>query len=404
MFELGPRKLNNTHRLGYADFPVEASLAILDSDASTQEKREAMSSLGRRRDPNLKPILCKYIGDKNPEIAMQAIRALLVFKSDPAVMSILEPLCHHPNEMIRDVVQIEINGTKEHEERNHISSPDFMKNTVVHGDVLETLKSVPDRSIHLTFTSPPYYNARDYSKYRSYQEYLDFLEHTFSEIHRVTKEGRFFLLNTSPVIIPRAGRKYSSRRYPVPYDIHGRLDNIGWEFIDDIVWAKPEKSAKNRVAGFDMHRKPLTYKTNARTECVMVYRRKSHKLIDWNLRQYPRSIIEQSKVHTEFERSNVWNIPPATDRVHSAVFPIRLCDQVVRLYSFVGDLVFDPFAGSGTFGKSAIENKRFCFLTELSETYIARIQQNIGATMVHPEHPIRVLSNSQFREESTRCP
>ena len=390
-------------RIGHADFPVEDSLAILDSDAATHLKREAMSSLGRRRDPNLKPILCRYIGDKNPEIAMQAIRALLVFKSDPAVLSILEPLCAHPNEMIRDVVQIEVNGTKEPEERNHASSPDFMKNTVVHGDVLETLNFVPDRSIHLTFTSPPYYNARDYSKYRSYEEYLDFLEHTFTEVHRVTKEGRFFVLNTSPVIIPRAGRKYSSRRYPVPYDIHGRLTKIGWEFIDDIVWAKPEKSAKNRVAGFEMNRKPLTYKANARTECVMVYRRKSHNLIDWNLRQYSRRVVEESKVRGEFERSNVWNIAPVTDRVHSAVFPIRLCDQVVRLYSFVGDLVFDPFAGSGTFGKSALAHKRFCFLTELSETYVSRIQENIGGAMAHPAHPVRFQSTAEFGEESEHC-
>ena len=395
--------MRNIDRLGYADFPVEASLEILNSDASTQEKREAMSSLGRRRDPNLKPILCRYIGDKNPEIAMQAIRALLVFKSDPAVLSILEPLCNHPNEMIRDVVQLEVNGTKEPDELNHASSPDFMKNVVVHGDVLETLGFVPDRSIHLTFTSPPYYNAREYSKYRSYEEYLDFLEHTFAEVHRVTKEGRFFVLNTSPVIIPRAGRKYSSRRYPVPYDIHGRLAKIGWEFIDDIVWAKPEKSAKNRVAGFEMHRKPLTYKANARTECVMVYRRKSHKLIDWNLRQYSQRVVEESEVHGEFERSNVWNIAPATDRVHSAVFPIKLCDQIVRLYSFVGDLLFDPFAGSGTFGKSAIAHRRYCFLTELSETYVARIQENIGAAMVHPNHPVRYVGSPQFAEAASRC-
>ena len=390
-------------RLGFADFPVAESLAILESDASTESKREAMSSLGRRRDPSLKPILCRYLGDRNPDVVLQAIRGLLVFKKDPDVVSILEPLCNHPNEMIRDVVQIEVNGGNEPDERDHIMSPDFMKNTVVHGDVLQVLKSTPDRSIHLTFTSPPYYNAREYSKYRSYEEYLNFLEQVFSEVHRVTKEGRFFILNTSPVIMPRAGRKYSSRRYPVPFDIHARLSKIGWEFIDDIVWAKPEKSAKNRVAGFEMHRKPLAYKPNARTEYLMVYRRKSHKLIDWNLRQYPRSLVEKSKVHNQFERSNVWNIAPATDRVHSAVFPIKLCDQVVRLYSFIGDLVFDPFAGSGTFGKAALANERLCFLTELSGTYVTRIQENLTPVMGYSSLPVRFMNAAEFAEESLRC-
>lgn len=151
-----------------------------------------------------------------------------------------------------------------------------------------------------------------------------------------------------------------------------------------------------------MHRKPLTYKANARTECVMVYRRKSHKLIDWNLRQYSQRVVEESKVAGAFERSNVWNIAPTADRVHSAVFPIRLCDAVVRLYSFVGDLLFDPFAGSGTFGKSALMHGRFCFLTELSEAYVSRIQENIGVAMAHPQYPVRYLSNTEFGEE-TRC-
>jgi len=77
---------------------------------------------------------------------------------------------------------------------NHTLSPDFMKNIVVYGDVKEILKFVPDESIHLTFTSPPYYNARDYSIYSSYKEYLEFLEEVFKEVYRVTKEGRFFIL------------------------------------------------------------------------------------------------------------------------------------------------------------------------------------------------------------------
>ena len=390
-------------RLGYADFPVEESIAILESDASVEFKREAVSSIGRKRNPNLKNILFKYVKDKNPAIAMQAIRGLLVFKKDPSTFNKLKRLCNHPNEMIRDVVRLEVNGVNEPKEVDHTASPDPMKNLVVHGNVLDILKNVPDDAVHLTFTSPPYYNARDYSTYRSYIEYLSFLECVFKEVHRVTKTGRFFILNTSPVIIPRAGRKYSSRRYPVPFDIHARLVNMGWEFIDDIVWAKPVESSKNRVAGFEMNRKPLTYKANARTEYVMVYRRQSHKLIDWNLRQYSDESIEQSKVRDEFERSNVWNIPPATDKIHSAVFPIKLCDQIIKLYSFVNDLVFDPFAGSGTFGRAALNHHRHFFMTELSAKYVARIQENIGAGSLWLRHPVRYLSAESFNNEIMRC-
>ena len=308
---------------------------------------------------------------------MQAIRGLLVFRNDPIVHDYLATMCEHPNEMIRDVVQQEIYGDVPIEEGDHTASPAFLKNLVVHGDVLEVLKRVPDRSIHLTFTSPPYYNARDYSIYQSYEAYLAFLQRVFAQVHRVTKEGRFFVLNTSPVIVPRAGRKYSSRRYPVPFDIHPLLVEMGWEFIDDIIWAKPEKAAKNRIAGFEAHRKPLTYKANARTEYVMVYRKKSSKLIDWNLRQYSREIVEESKVNDGFERSNVWSIAPVADRAHSAVFPMELCLEVVKLYSFVGDLVFDPFAGSGTLGRATLQTGRYFFLTEIVEEYINVIEQNV---------------------------
>ncbi len=52
------------------------------------------------------------------------------------------------------------------------------------------------------------------------------------------------------------------------------------------------------------------------------------------------------------ETSNVWRIDPVSDKVHSAVFPLELCVKVIEFYSYVGDLVFDPFAGSGTFGKA----------------------------------------------------
>lgn len=388
-------------QLGSANFPLHHSLAILeDETSSTAAKKEAMSSIGRKRDPTLKGILIRYTGDPNPEVAMQAIRGLLVFRDDLVVREYLITMCEHPNDMIRDVAQKEVYGNEPVDEDSHIDSPNFMKNLVVHGDVLETLEHTPDRAVHLTFTSPPYYNARDYSIYRNYHEYLDFLENVFTEVHRITKEGRFFVLNTSPIIVPRAGRKYASRRYAVPFDIHTRLAKMGWEFIDDIIWAKPEKSAKNRVAGFEMHRKPLTYKANARTEYVMVYRKKSFKLIDWNLRQYPFRVVSDSRVGDDFERSNVWNIPPVTDRVHSAVFPLKLCDQIVRLYSFAGDLVFDPFAGSGTLGKAAIQRSRYCFMTEIQSDYIARIKDNVRGTLERGR-AVRFVDVDQFKKEAS---
>jgi len=351
-----------------------------NADESTSVRREAVSAIGRLRNEKAIPILIALLKDKDPKVVMQAIRGLLVFSYKENVKNELKKLLNHPNELIREVINKEINGVQHQskDRQKHDEFPEFLRNTVVHGDVQEIIKYVPDESVHLTFTSPPYYNARDYSIYQSYDEYLSFLEKVFKEVHRVTKEGRFFILNTSPIIIPRISRQHSSKRYPIPYDIHPFLIKMGWEFIDDIVWVKPEASVKNRNAGFMQHRKPLAYKPNAVTEMLMVYRKKTDKLIDWNIRQYSWDKIKKSKVLEEYETTNVWRIDPTFDKVHTAVFPLELCNRVIKFYSFVGDLIFDPFAGSGTLGRAALSLNRNFFLTEKEAKYIDRIKEELN--------------------------
>ncbi|HZQ06762.1 MAG TPA: DNA methyltransferase [Anaerolineae bacterium] len=352
--------------------------AIKDSDSMV--RREAVSSIGRMRTSKAIPYLIQLLNDTDPKIVLQAIRGLLVFRSDTAVQDQLRRLASHPNEMIQSVIHREFfqDSNSASDRTDHPQSPDFMKNVVVHGDVRQVLKYVPDESIHLTFTSPPYYNARDYSIYQSYKDYLDFLSDVFCQVHRVTKEGRFLIVNTSPVIVPRVSRAHSSKRYPIPFDLHARLVQNGWEFIDDIIWLKPESSVKNRNAGFLQHRKPLGYKPNPVTEYLMVYRKQTDKLLDWNMRAYEWQAIQESRVRDDYETSNVWKIEPTFDRTHSAVFPLELCNRVIRFYSYKGDLVFDPFAGSGTLGKAARNMNRLFFLTEQSEKYIERIKQDLS--------------------------
>ena len=354
------------------------------SDNSTSVRREAVSAIGRMRAENAIPVLNNFLDDQDPKVVMQAILGLLPFSYKDEVKSSLNKLLYHPNEMIREVIDKEMNksGIKNRTgiTQSHSRYPDFLKNIVVHGDVERIIKYVPDESIHLTFTSPPYYNARDYSIYQSYKDYLSFLERVFKEVYRITKEGRFFVLNTSPIIIPRISRQHSSKRYPIPYDIHPLLVNMGWEFIDDIIWVKPEASVKNRNAGFLQHRKPLAYKPNSITEMLMVYRKKTDKLIDWNIRQYPWDRVKLSKVIGEYETTNVWHIDPSFDKVHSAVFPVELCNRIIKYYSFVGDLVFDPFAGSGTVAKAILRSdlKRNFFLSEKESLYVDRIKEGLS--------------------------
>ena len=359
---------------------LQPLIELAGRETSTNARRETVSAIGRMRRLEAIPMLERFLDDADAKVVLQAIRGLLVFRERHDVQARLKALAQHPNEHIQSVINAEFGNEKRRKAKDssHAQSPDFLKNVLVNADVCDALKLVPDESIHLTVTSPPYYNARDYQIYRSYEEYLQYLVSIFAEVHRVTKEGRFFALNTSPVIEPRMGRQYSSKRYLIPFDIHPRLTEIGWEFIEDIVWAKPAPSAKNRNGGFYQHRKPLAYKANSVTEYVLVYRKKTDKLIDWNIDQYSDAVIEASKVRDDYEKTNLWQIAPANDKLHPAVFPKELVARIVQFYSMKGDLVFDPFGGVGTVGHVALATGRHFFLTEKDPTYFERAASFLG--------------------------
>jgi len=370
----------------------------IKEEEDTTVRREIVSSIGRQRNPISKDILLEILKDEDPKIVCQAIRALLVFRKDEKIIEELKPLVNHQNEMVRTVIYKEFFAKKKEKSAiPHTETYNYLKNKVVHGDVRDVLKNVEDESIHLTFTSPPYYNARDYSIYPSYQDYLDFLAEVFKEIHRITKEGRFLIVNTSPIIIPRISRQHSSKRYPIPFDIHNDLVNMGWEFIDDIIWLKSEASVKNRNAGFLQHRKPLGYKPNAITEYLMVYRKETTRLIDWNIKEYDKKVVNESKVKDGYETSNVWKIDPTFNKVHSAVFPVELCKRVIQYYSFEGDIVFDPFGGSGTVGRTAKALNRLFFLTEKDDNYFDYMKKQAKPNAMFDEQKTEFLELTEFK-------
>ncbi|MDR3223748.1 MAG: HEAT repeat domain-containing protein [Methanobrevibacter sp.] len=371
---------------------------IYEEDPSSMVRRECVSTIGRMKSEEIVPILIKILDDNDPKIVLQAIRGLLPFKKRKVVINAFERVKNHPNEIIKEIINIELSPPKK-TNRNHLEVHEFLKNVIVNGNVREVLKLIPEDSMHLSFTSPPYYNARDYSIYKSYNEYLEFLSEVFKELYRVTKEGRFFILNTSPVIVPRTGRKYSSKRYAIPFDIHTRLVAMGWEFVDDIIWLKPEGSAKNRIGGFIQHRKPLAYKPNIVTEYLMVYRKNTGKLIDWNIKQYDEEVVESSKVLGEYDHTNVWKINPDHDDIHPAVFPEDLCDKVIKYYSYKKDLVFDPFSGSGTLAKSALKLGRYFFLSEIQEKYFNRIKEKLVELPLDKIKKPKFINLTQFKGE-----
>jgi DNA modification methylase len=242
-------------------------------------------------------------------------------------------------------------------------------NEILLGNCENVLKNVEDESVHLTVTSPPYYNAKAYSTWPEYEDYINFLKNTFKEVYRVTKSGRMCVVNLSPVIEPRKSRSHESKRLAIPFHFFSLMENMGWKYIDDIVWVKPEGSSINRNGGFFQHRKPVAYKPNVVTETIFVFQKPSDFLIDKVVRSYEGSILEDSLVADGYERSNVWEINPITRSKHLAPFPKELSDKIIKYYSYIGDVVLDPFIGSGTTAISCVDLNRQYLGIEIHQEY-----------------------------------
>lgn len=266
--------------------------------------------------------------------------------------------------------------------KGHIEISD-LRNTIAAGDSEEILQELPAGSVGLIFTSPPYYNARpEYADYITYEEYLLKLRKIIYQAHRVLAEGRFFVMNIAPVLIRRASREEASRRIAVPFDVHRLFIEEGYDFMEDIIWEKPEGAgwATGRGRRFAADRNPLAYKAVPVTEYVLVYRKHTDKLIDWNIRAHPdQSLVEQSKITDEYEATNIWRISPSYDKRHPATFPLELAERVVKYYSFKQDVVLDPFAGIGTVGKAAIRLGRRFVLIEQDPQYVSIIRDEAKA-------------------------
>lgn len=271
-----------------------------------------------------------------------------------------------------------------------------LRNTIAQGDAEEILQELPAESVDLIFTSPPYYNARpEYADYLSYEGYLLKLRKVLHHAHRVLAEGRFFVMNVAPVLIRRANRNQASKRIAVPFDVHRLFIEEGYDFIDDIIWEKPEGAgwATGRGRRFAADRNPLQYKPVPVTEYILVYRKHTDKLIDWNIRIHPdKKLVADSKIGDNYERTNVWRIQPAYDPRHPAIFPLELAEKVIRYYSFKGDVVMDPFAGIGTTGKAAAMLGRRFVLIEQDPKYVAIMREEVKTWLGKDAHHVFTIN------------
>lgn len=313
----------------------------------------------------------KHLGDSIGEVVIDAYLSLVVEKKTTT----------------KEVLEARILGRGEKKKRKRSGNGDCPKissirSTIGLGDSEELIMETPAESIDLVFTSPPYFNARpEYADYVEYEEYLLKMRRIIRQCHRVLNEGRFFVINISPVLIRRASRNESSKRIAVPFDFHRIFVEEGFDFYDDIIWQKPEGAgwATGRGRRFSADRNPLQYKSVPVTEYVLVYRKHTDKLIDWHIGKHPnQELVKKSKIEDGYEVTNIWKIHPAHSKKHPAIFPLELASKVIQYYSFLEDVVLDPFGGIGTVAEAAYKLGRRFVSYEISPEYVSVLKESMS--------------------------
>lgn len=249
-----------------------------------------------------------------------------------------------------------------------------MLNKVICGDCLEVMKDIPDKSIDMILTSPPYDNLRDYNGYS-----FDF-EGIAKEIYRVLKDGGVcvWVVGDATIKGSETGTSFKQALY---------FKKIGFNLHDTMIWNKNGFSAVGalevRYASVFEYMFVLS-KGKPKTFNPIKDRKTKHggKKVGGTIRQKDGTTKPMSKVMTINEygqRYNIWEQSPQrqSGKCHPAPFPEQLANDHIISWSNEGDTVLDPMCGSGTTLKMAKKNNRNYIGIEISPEYIDIINKRL---------------------------
>jgi len=241
------------------------------------------------------------------------------------------------------------------------------------------MKEIPSGSVHLVVTSPPYFNAPfDYpGLFKDYDEFLGLIRAVAKELRRVLAPGRIACFVTQDIRI-------EGKLYPVVADINRIMMEEGFIYRDRIIWRKPEGYIRiSRRSGVQIqHPYPMYFYPDNIFEEILILQNGEYR--------YPKITpeFESSKINIrEFIGGkwylSVWditNVLPLKVRLEKgiAAFPEEIPRRLIKLFSFVGETVLDPFLGSGTTTKVARQLCRNSYGYEIDLELKPIILEKIG--------------------------
>jgi DNA modification methylase len=250
----------------------------------------------------------------------------------------------------------------------------WKSNSIVNADSKD-LSKIGKNKVSLTVTSPPYHNAINYQEhvtskkwYRgtvggSIESWVDEMKTVFSQVYHVTKPGGFCCIVIGNEIIEE------KNKLPLPALLLLELTKkeIGWRFFEEIIWNKVT-GGKKRFRVTVQHPYPTYYYPNIMHEQIIILRKPPFH----NIKDKKSKLIINNIMKKEIANS-IWHIapmPPSYRNFHPAAFPEEIPYRLIQLYSNAGDLVLDPFVGSGQTTKIARFLKRKYIGVDKSAKYV----------------------------------
>ncbi|GFR75448.1 methyltransferase [Elysia marginata] len=225
----------------------------------------------------------------------------------------------------------------------------------------EDMSMVPNNSVHLVVTSPPYNVCKDYDNDLSLSEYLQMLKNAFEETYRVLIYGGRMCINVANV-----GRK---PYIPLSDHISKMMIKIGFNMRGEIIWDKGASASHSTAWGSWASASNPTLRDIH--EYILVFSKGDFK------RQLSKEEMQSKKNSISKENflswtKSIWTFKAESAKKigHPAPFPIDLPDRLIQLYSFETDIILDPFMGSGTTAIAALKNKRQYLGFEVNREYI----------------------------------
>lgn len=258
-------------------------------------------------------------------------------------------------------------------------------------DIPDGIPQIANESIHLCFYSPPYFNFIEYAnqdgigkKSDTYQDYLNDLEKLNTEIFKKIIPGGRLVINITNLKARKAieGKSFI---YPLVADTIAMATQIGFTFFEEIIWDKDiwRGGKGHKKMMFGSYPYPPTPKMlDGIYENILVFTKEGKRpKVAQEIKEKSKLTIEQWREWTR----GIWKIRTDSNKRHPATFPIKLAERVIRLYSFYGDRVLDPFAGTGTTLIAAENYGRQGIGYEIATKYKEAIKQRIQEHLNPPE-------------------